>query len=113
MKVALFAFQGDPMCFIHVLLNAHDLHERGNEAAIVFEGAACKLVPELAKPGPLHKLYAEAKEKGLIAGACKACSAKLGVLEAVEAEGLALLSDMSGHPSMAAFQDQGYRVITF
>ena len=113
MKTALFAFQGDLMCFIHVLLNAKDLRSRGHEAVIVMEGAACKLVPELAKPGPLHAMYKEAKEQGHFAGACKACSSKLGVLDAVKAEGLTLLEDMSGHPSMAAYLEQGYQIITF
>ena len=27
--------------------------------------------------------------------------------------GMTLLDDMSGHPSMAAFVEQGYRIITF
>ena len=33
-KVALFVFNGDPMCFFHVLLNALDLKEKGVEARI-------------------------------------------------------------------------------
>jgi hypothetical protein len=27
-KVALFAFNGEPMCFVHVLLNALDMKEK-------------------------------------------------------------------------------------
>jgi hypothetical protein len=34
-KIVLFAFRGDPLCFIHVLLNSLDLHERGREGSIV------------------------------------------------------------------------------
>jgi hypothetical protein len=34
-KIALFVFNGDPMCFIHVLLNALDMSEKGYEAKIV------------------------------------------------------------------------------
>ena len=44
-KVALFVFNGDPMCFIHVLLNALDLKEKGAEPRIVVEGSATKLIP--------------------------------------------------------------------
>jgi hypothetical protein len=29
-KIALFVFNGDPMCFIHVLLNALDMKERSS-----------------------------------------------------------------------------------
>jgi hypothetical protein len=28
-KVALFAFKGEPLCFVHVLLNALDMKEKG------------------------------------------------------------------------------------
>jgi len=48
-KVVLFAFNGELMCFIRVLLNALDMNERGHEVKIVIEGAATKLVPEMAK----------------------------------------------------------------
>ena len=113
-KIALFPFNGEMMCFIHVLLNALDMKEKGHEVGIVVEGAACKLIPELAKESnPMHQMYARAKGEGLIYGVCKACSTKLGVLAGVEAEGLPLLGDMVGHPSMAAYMDKGYEIITF
>jgi len=49
-KKVIFAFRGDPMCFIHVLLNGIDLYERGLEGLIVIEGEAVTLVPEMSKP---------------------------------------------------------------
>ncbi|NLB69983.1 MAG: cytoplasmic protein, partial [Lentisphaerae bacterium] len=55
-KFALFVFNGDPMCFIHVLLNALDMHSKGHEVSIVMEGASVKLVPELDQHG--HRLGA-------------------------------------------------------
>lgn len=113
-KVALFAFNGDFMCFIHVLLNALDMKARGDDVKIVIEGSATKLIPELAKPGnPMASLYTQAKEQGLIDGICKACSSKMGTLEAAKKEGLKVLDEMSGHPSMARYQEQGFEVITF
>lgn len=113
-QVVLFAFNGEPMCFMHVLLNAIDMNERGYEVKIVIEGSATKLVPELAKEGnPMYRLYEKAKGLDLIDGACKACSNKMGTLEAVKAEGLRLLDEMSGHPSMARYREEGYEVITF
>ncbi|CCH48809.1 DsrE family protein [Pseudodesulfovibrio piezophilus] len=110
----LYAFNGDLMCFVHVLLNGLDMQERGKDVAIVLEGAAVTLVPELEKVScPFHALYNKAKTTGLIDGVCKACSAKLGVLDAVNEAGLVLLDDMSGHPSMAAYTEKGYTIITF
>ncbi|MBE0428018.1 MAG: DsrE family protein [Nitrospirae bacterium] len=113
-KVVLFAFNGELMCFIHVLLNALDMNAKGYDVRIVIEGAATKLIPELVAEGnPMHSLYNNAKEKKLIDGVCRACSHKMGTLKDAEAQGLRLLDDMSGHPSMANYKEQGFEVITF
>jgi hypothetical protein len=37
----------------------------------------------------------------------------MGVLDAVKEEGITLLEEMSGHPSMAHYREQGFEVITF
>lgn len=114
MKTALFVFNGDPMCFIHVLLNALDLHAQGNEARVVMEGASVQLVPELVKPEhPLSKLFSQVRENGLLDGACKACSVKLGVDKAVRDAGVPLIGEMNGHPSMRAYMEKGFEVISF
>lgn len=113
-KTALFVFNGDPMCFIHVLLNALDMHARGETAAIVVEGAATGLIPELEKAShPLNTLWEKTKAAGLVAGACKACSSKMGTLETVRRLGMPLLGEMSGHPAMARYREEGYAIITF
>jgi len=113
-KVALFAFNGELMCFVHVLLNALEMKAKGYEVKIIIEGSATGLIPEIAKKGnPMHQLYNEAKTLDLIDGACKACSSKMGVIEGIKAEGMELLGDMSGHPGMAHYMEQGYEIITF
>jgi len=113
-KVVFFAFRGDPMCFVHVLLNGLDLAERGMEGKIIIEGDAVRLIPEMAKPEHfLHQLYTKAMKQGIIAGACRACSTKLGVAEAIEQEGVQLIGEMSGHPAMSDYIGRGYTVLTF
>ena len=113
-KTVLVVFNGDPMCFIHVLLNALDMKARDYDCRIVVEGAATQLIAPLAgEDHPLHKLWEKTKAAGLVAGVCKACSQKMGTREAAREQGLALLDDMSGHPSLAAYKDQGYDIITF
>jgi hypothetical protein len=113
-KFALFVFNGDAMCFIHVLLNALDMAARGDEAKIIIEGAAVKLLPELEKSGnPLHGLWVKTLDAGLVEGVCKACLTKVGNPEVAKQRGLTLLQEMSGHPSMAAYREQGYEIITF
>lgn len=113
-KIVLFAFNGDFMCFVHVLLNALDLKEKGHEVKIVIEGDATKLIPELKKAGnPMYALYQKTKDSGLIDGVCKACSNKMGTLEEAKKEGFKLLDDMNGHPGMAGYIKKGFEVITF
>jgi len=78
------------------------------------EGASVKLIPELVNPGnPLNGLWQKNLKAGLVEGVCKACSSKLGTLEAAKEQGLPLLDDMSGHPSMAAYLGKGYEILTF
>ena len=113
-KFALFAFNGDPMCFIHVLLNALDMSEKGYDAKIIIEGAATKLIPELEKKAnPLHQLWKKARATGVVEGVCKACSNKMETIKDAKTLGLPLLEDVLGHPGMARFRDAGYEIITF
>jgi hypothetical protein len=113
-KFALFVFNGDPLCFIHVLLNALDMHAKKHAVKIIMEGASVKLIPELVKPDhPLNGLWKKNLDAGLVEGVCKACSSKLGTLEAAKEKGLTLLDDMSGHPGMATYRDNGFEIITF
>ena len=113
-KVAIFVFNGDPLCFVHVLLNALDMNDKGYEVKTIIEGSAVKLIPELVKTEhPLHKLWEKAQAAGVIEGVCQACAHKLQTLEAAQEQGLTPLNDMSGHPSMTGYQAQGFEIITF
>jgi len=109
-KYMIFAFRGDPMCFIHVLLNAKDMNEKGIECRIVMEGEAVKLLKGLEESG--NPLYRKVKEAGLFECICRACSAKLGFLEYNETTGIPVTGDMAGHPSMSRYIDDGYSIIT-
>jgi hypothetical protein len=112
--VVLFAFRGDPLCFVHVLLNGLDLHQNGREGKIVLEGESVTLVEKMTRPGHfLSDLYRKARAAGIIHGACKACSTKLKATDAVEKAGIPLIGDMSGHPAMSQFLADGFEVITF
>ncbi|MBN2243595.1 MAG: DsrE family protein [Acidobacteria bacterium] len=113
-KVALFAFRGEPICFAHVLLNGMEFRQKGYEVRIVIEGQATEAIKEIRrKENPFHGLYEKTKAFGLIDCVCMACASKMNALEAAKEEGLRLNNEMSGHPSMAGYTDQGYAVITF
>jgi len=112
-KIVFFAFTGHKTCFVHVLLNGLDMQRRGYLVKIVIEGAATRLIREFAEPDkPFASLFAKVREAGLIAGVCRACAKTMKSLPDVEAQGLPLLDDMSGHPAMEPYIEQGYQVIT-
>ena len=113
-KFALFAFNGDPMCFVHVLLNTLDMEKRGHTVKLVIEGSATKLIPELNEPGAqFNQLFQEIRKKGLIDCVCNACAEKMGVISRVRELDLPLCAEMRGHPSMARYAEEGYEIITF
>ncbi len=106
----IFAFNGNPVCFIHVLLNALDLHEKGYGVKIVLEGEAVKLIKAMEEGN--NPLFQKVVDAGLFDGVCKACSAKLGVLEYNENSAIPVIGDMSGHPSFSQYIAQGAKIIT-
>jgi len=114
-KVVIWAFRGDPICIVHVFLNALDMHQLGYQIKVIFEGEATKLIKTFydeKKAAPYYALYAEVKKKGLIDAVCRACATKMGSIKEVEAEGLPLVGSMSGHPPMAKYIEMGYHIIT-
>ena len=109
-KVLFYAMNGEKMCFQHVLLNAMDLSSAGAEVKIIFEGASVKLVSLFEEEK--NPLYIKAKEAGIIAGICLACSKVLGVYEQNLKTGLPMLEDMMGHAGVKKYIQDGYQVIS-
>ncbi|PIE72707.1 MAG: cytoplasmic protein [Deltaproteobacteria bacterium] len=113
-KIVLLAYNGEMMCFAHVMLYALDFEKKGHEVRLVIEGMATKLISELARPGtPFAKVYAQVREKGLIDSICRACSQKMGSLQEAERQGLNIVGDMQGHPSIERFLAGGYEIVSF
>ena len=109
-KIAFFPFKGDKMCFMHVLINALDLHEKGVDTKIIVEGEAVKLIKVLEEEE--NKMYLKTKELGLFDSICKACSAQMGVLAYNEKVGIPIKGNAKGHPAMIDYIQEGYDIIT-
>lgn len=109
-KILFYGMTGEKMCFQHILMNALDLHSDGAEVKIIFEGASVKLVAQFEEES--NPLYKKAKEAGIIAGICLACSKVLNVYEDNLKSGLPMLDDMNGHGGMKTYLNEGYEVIS-
>jgi hypothetical protein len=113
-KVVLLAYNGELTCFAHVMLYALDLEAKGHEVKVVIEGAATGLITQLAQSGtPFANLYSRLREKKLLTCICKACSQKMGTLPEAEKQGLTIVGDMQGHPSIEGFLSEGFQIISF
>lgn len=109
-SVVFFSFEGERMCFMHVLLNAIDLHEKGVRSRLVLEGASTKFVKELIEEG--NPVFKKVMDLDLIDSVCKACANQMGVLDyIIEKTDLTLNGEMGGHPPMATYILEGYEVI--
>lgn len=113
-KIALIAYTGELVCFSHVMLYALDYSKKGYHVEVVIEGAATKLITDLARPdAPFAKLYAQLRQQSLIGCICKACSVKMGTYDEAREQGLPIGSELQGHPSLEQFTKEGYEVMTF
>ena len=112
-KVAIVAMTGEMACFVHVMLNGLDMLKRGFDVKIIIEGKAPGLVKDLISPdAAFAPLYAKTKGAGLIDCVCRACAKTMGALAVIEEQGLPLCDEMSGHPSLARYIENGYQIIT-
>lgn len=110
-NVLFYAFQGEAMCFNHIMLNAIDMHNKNIKVGIIIEGKATALVKELLENE--NKLFKEVVKLGLIDSICKACSNQMGVLDYLENNTqLPINGDLMGHPPIEPYIRDGYEIIT-
>lgn len=114
MRVLLMSRSYEDSAMLHLLLNALDMHEKGFEVKIMFEEAATKYVVELnADQKPFSGFYKKARELKLIAAVCQGCAKMTGSLEAAKEQGLPVVGDMKGHPSLAEYLKEGYQILIY
>ena len=112
-KIVVFAFSGEPSLFVHAMLNAMDMKDRGYDVKAVVEGDATKQLSLLRnETKPYADVYRQFRDRGLIDCVCRACATKNGVVPVVIEQNLKFGDDMAGHPAIAAYMEQGYEVLT-
>jgi hypothetical protein len=114
MKIAIFTFNGEMMSFAHALLNTLDLYQNGNDVKLIIEGNATSQIANLKDSSqPFGKLYSEIIQLNLIDCVCNVCAGVTGSLEAAIQQNLPICGEMSGHPSMRKYLEQGYEIVVF
>lgn len=99
---------------VHALLYAQELHERGHEVVLIFDGAGTEWAEELTNPqsqSPLHASYEQLKQQGVVEIVCDFCAAAFAVKERLAERKAPLLAEYAGHPSIAKWVEAGYQII--
>ncbi len=97
---------------VNALKMAKEMHEKGAEVRIIFDGAGTKWVGQLASSKhEYHPLWSQIRSD--IAGACSYCSQAFKVEQQVRKAGIALIDEHEGHPSLHKLLTAGFTVLTF
>ncbi|MEN8177755.1 MAG: DsrE family protein [Pseudomonadota bacterium] len=99
---------------LHALLYSQELYAEGHDVRLVFDGGGTKWIEEFKKPdNKLAPMYEDLKMKKVIAAVCEFCIGAFdGDKALVEREGLPLVNEYNGHPSVAKLIAGGYQIIT-
>lgn len=101
----------------NALFVAYEIKEKGQEVALIFQGAGVRWVSEIVKPEhPAHGLYVAVKDT--VVGVCGGCADVFGATAEVKATGLALVREKeipgtTGIINLSRYLDEGYRLLTF
>ena len=99
---------------LHALLYSQELFENGFEVKLIFDGGGTRWVQEMLQPDhKLHALFSSRHQEGVVGGVCDFCiDAFDGDMEVVRNQGLKLVSDYQGHPSVAQLAKDGFQIVT-
>ena len=107
-QIVIFVSTGDPICFEHAMMKTCEFADNGNEVVMVIEGPAVVRIGEYSEREDLYsKNYARIKKEGLIAGVCKDCAERYGVLEEAKKQGLPLAAS---HPNIKDYLEKRFEV---
>lgn len=96
---------------------ASECKEKGDEVAVVFNGAGTRWPEELVKLShPAHKLYEDVRD--VISGASCACAEVFGATDGVQSCGVPIVKDnplvnTPGLLSLRRYVSEGWRVLIF
>jgi hypothetical protein len=101
----------------NALASAYDFKQKGDDVAILFQGAGTRWAGELAKADhPAHEIFEAVRDK--VAGVSCGCADVFGATADAEKNGFELIKDnpvpkTAGLPSLRELAGQGYTVLTF
>ncbi|HJW08021.1 MAG TPA: hypothetical protein VJ483_00200 [Holophagaceae bacterium] len=101
----------------NALILTSDLKQRGEEVALIFQGAGTRWAAEVTKADhPMNALFRSVEDK--FAGVCSACATAYDTLKEAKASGLPVTGDFSVPGigrliSLGEYITKGYQVVLF
>lgn len=101
----------------HALLYSKELHERGHDVRLVFDGASTEWLARWDDPKGEddHRMggfFGELKNTGVVYLVCDFCSGIFGVRDALAEHGEPLTAQYLNYPSIAELVESGYQLVT-
>jgi hypothetical protein len=93
---------------------AVDLAEAGHDVEVYFDGSATEWPGFLAAnpDNPVNTYYQQARDAGIVGGACGFCSNSFGQTQAVQDAGVQLLGDAETHGiDVAGLAEDGFELL--
>ena len=99
---------------LHALLYSQELKDNGHDVQLLFDGGGTKWIEEMSDSDHKRNFKLSMNFGRVItSGVCDFCvEAFDGDKSMVKAEGLTLINEYQGHPSIAKLIGEGYQVIT-
>jgi hypothetical protein len=101
----------------NALFLVHDLQNKKQEVALIFQGAGVRWLGEVVKPDhPAHTLYSTVEKQTILA--CGGCGDVFGASKEVEASGVKISRELpipgtTGILSLANYIVDGYQIVNF
>ena len=102
---------------LNALFLTHELEEKDQDVALIFQGAGTRWPAVLGRPDhPGNPIYLAVQPR--IAGVCGGCADVFGATEELKDSGIPLLRDRhvpgtSGIIDLSRYLDEGYRLVLF
>ena len=101
----------------HALIYSKELHERGHDVRLVFDGASTEWLAKWDEPQDdddrrMGAFFASLKSAEVVYVVCDFCAGAFGVREKLSQHGEPLTAEYLNHPSIVELIEFGYQLIT-
>lgn len=96
----------------NALMVAKEYKDAGEEVQVIFDGGGTRGALSFADSDHEGNKAFEAV-RDVIAGACEYCAGAFGATEGLNEQGITLLDEYEGHPSLKKLIDDGYEIVSF